>query len=155
MLLNIKPQQINAHKLIFNGQLRCFWVGWAAHNTAHSTLFSSCTDQNVIVSIAGRPVLRRWQNNMFRWMKIITKHKTHKKTWLFKAVRVFQFHNLLLSICFALNDSVFRCLLVLPLSIRYKTYLSLYDMHLSHGSYGAVSGEMSLCCHSPKYHIPK
>ena len=36
-----------------------FQVDCAAHNTAHTTPTSSCTDQDVIVSMAGRPVLRR------------------------------------------------------------------------------------------------
>ena len=63
----------------------CFWVERAAHNTAHSTPTSSHTDQNVIVSMAGRPVLWCWQNNIFRWIQIITATPLQKKpinTWL-------------------------------------------------------------------------
>ena len=48
----------------------CFRVACAAHKTAHSTPTSSCTNSNVIVSMAGKPVLRRWQD-MFRWIKFL------------------------------------------------------------------------------------
>ena len=55
------------------------WVECSAHNTAYSTQTSSSTDQNVFISVAGRPALQCWQNNMYKWITIMTRNYILKR----------------------------------------------------------------------------